>query len=97
MVCAGDEVKFSNCTRIWSGKHHDHDSRLLQGHGWHGGRVYTVIEVNRTDHFTQVKVRHPTLGIGWVNVWRTHRTGSSVTVWARVCWRALSLLERADD
>ena len=96
MVCKGDLVGFGQNSRIWIGKHSEPSSRLLGGHGWHGSREYVVHDINRTEYFTQVKVRHVSLGIGWVNVWRSYKSGN-VAVWAQVNRRALpveSVLER---
>ena len=95
MVCVGDSVAFGRCSRIWSGAHGDPSSSLLGGHGWHHNREYIVLEINRTGHFTQVKIKDPLLGDGWVNVWRAYSSGS-VAVWAKVVRRALEHEEVAD-
>ena len=76
----GNILKFKRCSRIWSGKHGEPGSRLIRGHGWHGGRSYEVLEINRTHMFTQVLVCDDDLGFGWVNIWKRCRTGN--VVWA---------------
>ena len=76
-----EKLKFRGPSRIWSGRHGEEGSRLLGGHGWHKNKVYEILAINRTVVFTQVMVYDDDVGVGWVNVWRTYRSGN-IAVWA---------------
>ena len=80
-VQVGEKIKFRRPSRVWSGRHGEKDSRLLGGHGWHKNKIYEILAINRTTVFTQVLVYDDEVGVGWVNVWRKYRSGSTA-VWA---------------
>ena len=59
--------------RMWTGKHGDPTSEIYRRSDI-CGLEYIVEEVNRTRHYTQVKVIcHDTHFPGWVNVWHRRR------------------------